>query len=404
MPRILKGYKFRIYPTKEQEVFFVRSFGATRFIWNFMLGVKKEVYMHCGEKLNYYDTARGLKEIKGLDDLGWLKEVNSQSLQSTLRNLDTAYSRFFKKLSDFPVFKSKKDKQSFIVPQHFNYEDKLLQIPKLKSKIGVNQHREFGGNFKIKSLTISTNTAGKYFVSFLVEEDVIKDIAKTDKKIGIDLGLTSLMTFSDGYKIDNPKIAHKQRKKLEYQHRQFSKKKKGSKNAEKARLQLAKIYENITNKKQDFAHKLTKKIVDDNQVIVMEDLAIKSMIKNKRLARSIHEVSWYEIVRQLKYKSEWYGRQFIQVNQFFPSSKTCGDCNHINQDLGLSDRQWTCVKCESVLDRDVNAAKNILRQGLTNLSGLGTKSDVKQKRKEALGKVMAQAVRNTKSMICETKE
>lgn len=406
--KILKGYKFRIYPTKEQETLLSKHFGACRYVWNSILETKKDAYLHAGIKLNYCDTSKGLTAIKKLPDLYWLKEVNSQSIQQELRKLDVAYSRFFQKISDFPAFKSKHDKQSFMVPQRFSYKDKMLEIPKFKTKIKVNQHREFGNDARILFVTISKNKAGKYFASFQVEENKVKSSKISDKQIGLDLGLKDLIVCSDGMRINNPKIAKKSHKKIEYKHRQFSKTKKGGKNRERVRLKLAKIYEKTTNKKQDFAHKLTSKIVDENQIICIEDLDVKGMQKNKGLARSIQDVSWGEVVRQLEYKSGWRDKTLVKVNQYFPSSKTCGNCGHIHQELKLSDREWKCVKCETIHDRDLNAARNILKQGQNIInSGLGTKSEIpassgkKQKRKEPLKKYLSQGKKSIKAAICE---
>ena len=340
--------------------------------------------------MNYYNTAELLVKLKEDDNTEWLNEVNSQSLQQSLRQLDVAYTRFFKKVSNFPSFKSKYDKQSFCVPQHFTFENGLLTIPKLKS-IKVNQHRPFGENFEICFLTISKTKSNKYFVSFIVEEDFTPKVKKTNKSVGIDLGLIDLMTFSDGKKISNPRIAKKYRKKLEYQQRQHSKKTKKGENRERARVELAKTYEKITNVKLDYAHKLTNDIVKNHDTIVMEDLGISNMMKDHRKARSIQEVSWCEIVRQLKYKSDWNDRKFVQVDRWFPSSKTCNDCGYINQSLKEGDREWDCPICNIHHDRDYNASLNILKQGL---SGLGIKSDSKQKRGKALRMV---SVNNGKS-------
>lgn len=401
--KVLKGYQFRIYPTKAQEEFFAKTFGSCRFVWNYILATKSEGYKFGGVNLNYCDTSKGLKEIKGLDELKWLKEVNSQSIQQELRKLDVAYTRFFKKIANYPVFKSKKDKQSFVVPQFFEYSDGLLYIPKLKTGIKVNQHREFGQNYTIKFITISKSKAGNYYVSFQIEEDKVVKLPESKKEIGIDLGLDSLMAFSDGTKIKNPRIGKKHRKKIEYNHKQLSKKQKGSKNREKARIRLAKSYEKVTNIKKDYSHKLTSRIIKENQLIVIEDLSIVNMMKNHKLARSIQEISWGELIRQLEYKAQWNNRQLIKIDRFFPSSKTCFNDGYIYKSLNLNERTWVCPKCGKTHDRDINAAKNILQQGqntikINNLSDNGIGSDVKQKHGEALGKVSKQFERNTKSM------
>jgi len=398
--RIIKGYKFPILPTEEQKTFFAKSFGCSRFVFNYFLNARKEYYLKNGKGLGYNDTSKLLVELKEDKNTEWLNEVNSQSLQQSLRQLDVSYQRFFKKISKFPSFKSKYDKQSFCVPQYFTFENGRLTIPKLKA-IKVNQHRPFGENYEICFLTISKTKTNKYFVSFIVEEDFTSKVKKTNKSVGIDLGLIDLMTFSDGKKVSNPRIAKKYRKKLEYQHRQHSKKTKKGKNKERARVELAKTYEKITNVKLDYAHKLTADIVKNNDIIVMEDLSITNMMKDHKKARSIQEVSWYEIVRQLKYKSEWNDRKFIQVDRWFPSSKTCNDCGYINQSLREGDREWNCPICNIHHDRDYNASLNILKQGL---SGLGIKSDVNQKRGEALRMVSRKTERVIKSVNHKTKK
>ncbi len=399
--RITRGYRFQILPTEEQKIFFAKSFGCSRFVFNYFLNARKEYYLKNGKGIGYNDTAKLLVELKEVKDTEWLNEVNSQSLQQSLRQLDVSYQRFFKKISKFPTFKSKYDKQSFMVPQHFILENGLLTIPKVKQPIKINQHRPFGENHEICFLTISKTKTNKYFVSFIVEEDFTPRFKKINKSVGIDLGLIDLMTFSDGKKISNPRITKKYRKKLVYQQRQHSKKTKKGHNRERARVKLAKTYEKITNVKMDYAHKLTNDIVKNHDIIVMETLSIVSMMKDHRKARSIQEVSWYEIVRQLKYKSEWNDRKFIQVDRWFPSSKTCNDCGYINQSLREGDREWNCPICNIHHDRDYNASLNILKQGLC---GLGTKSHDKQKRGEALRIVSGKTERVVKSMSHETQK
>jgi putative transposase len=398
--RIIRGYKFPVLPTEEQKTFFAKSFGCSRFVFNHFLNARKDHYLKNGKGIGYNDTAKLLVALKEDKDTEWLNEVNSQSLQQSLRQLDVSYQRFFKKIASFPSFKSKYDKQSFCVPQHFSFENGLLTIPKLKA-IKVNQHRPFGENYEICFLTISKTKTNKYFVSFIVEEDFTPKVKKTNKSVGIDLGLIDLMTFSDGKKISNPRIAKKYRKKLEYQQRQHSKKTKKGKNRERARVRLTKTYEKITNVKLDYAHKLTADIVKNHAIICMEELSITNMMKDHKKARSIQEVSWYEIVRQLKYKSEWNDRKFIQVDRWFPSSKTCNDCGYINQSLKEGDREWDCPICNIHHDRDYNASLNILKQGLC---GSGIDSHAKQKCGEALRIVSGKTERVIKSMNHETKK
>lgn len=401
-----KGYKFRIYPTPAQEQFFAKAFGCNRFVWNYFLNERKEFYLGIQEReksgvkekkrgLNYCDNAKSLTALKKEAATSWLKGVNAQSLQQELKHLDAAYLNFFRKTAGFPKFKSKGGKQSFVVPQQFYLEEQGLRLPKLDAHVRIVKHREFGINPKICKVVVSKTKTGKYYASFLVEED-IKPSFKLETKVGIDLGLKSFIAFSDGTKIQPNGIAKSKRNKIEYLGRQISKKVKGGKNRERARLKLARVHENISNVKRDFLHKTSRRIVDENQVIAAETLNVAGMVKNRRLARSISEVNWGEFVRQLEYKSAWAGRSFVKIGQFFPSSKTCSSCGWINQSLTLKDREWQC-RCGVKHDRDVNAAKNILRQGenLIN-SGVGLTSESKQKLGEALTIGKAKALRKSR--------
>lgn len=401
-----RGYKFRIYPTPVQEQFFAKSFGCNRFVWNYFLNERKEFYLKVQEVekagvkekkrgLNYCDNAKTLTSLKKASDTVWLKEVNSQSLQQELKHLDAAYLNFFRKTAQFPKFKSKGGKQSFEVPQHFILDDSGLQIPKLDDAIKVVKYRDFGANAEIKKVVISKTKTGKYYAAFVVEEDA-SVLPKLETKVGIDLGLKSFATLSDGSKIQPSGIAKAKRKKLAYLGRQHSKKAKAGKSRERARLKLARAHENICNRKNDFLHKTSRRIVDENQVIAVETLNVAGMLKNRRLARSISEVNWGEFLRQLEYKSAWAGRSFVKIERFFPSSKACSNCGWINQSLELKDREWTC-QCGATHDRDENAAKNILTQGVNLInSGEGYPSESKQKLGEALTVGKAKALRKSR--------
>lgn len=410
--RIHKGYRFRIYPDAEQAIFLAKSFGCNRYVWNHFLNERQQYYLANKDKtdgkrsLNYYDNASSLVKLKKQEPTEWLTEVNAQALQAELKQLDAAYLGFFKGKTKYPRFKTKTDKQACKIPQDFAIENGKLWVPKIKKPIQLVAHREFGANAEILHVTISKTKTGKYYAAFCVEEDVAP-LPKASKNVGIDVGLTDFATLSDGMVIKNPKIAWKQRKRLSYLQRQHSKKKKGGKNREKARICIAKCHEKIVAKKQDFTHKLSRRIVDENQVIAVEDLNVVGMMKNRRLARSIGEVSWSEFTRQLEYKSAWAGRDFVKIDRFFPSSKLC-QCGHVNQGLKLSDRVWQCPKCNATINRDANAAVNILRQGMNKLqgddneisvkpakagktkSGKGLLSDSKQKLREASQRVLPQ--------------
>jgi putative transposase len=375
---MLKSFKFQLLPTKEQKEKLSQHFGCRRFVWNYFLNRRKEEYLDNKKTLNYYDCANELTKVKKQEEYNWLKEVNSQTLQHTLRDLDTAYNKFFRKETKFPIFKSKHKKQSFRVPQHISVENDKIYFPKFKEGIKLNMHREFG---EIRFITISKTSTNKYFVSLTCEVEQ-KKLKKNKNKIGVDLGIKNFAVCSNGEVFDNPKHYHQLEKKLKYNQRQLSKKTKGGSTRNKQRLNVAKIYERITNSRTDFLHKLSRKLIDENQVICVEDLNVKGMMSNHKLAKSVGNCGWGEFVRQLTYKAEWYGRTLIKIDRFFPSSKTCYDCGYINQELSLKDREWKCV-CGKDIDRDYNASLNILKQGL-NMSGLGAKSLNKQKQVESL--------------------
>jgi putative transposase len=356
----MNTYKFKISPTKEQKDRLDRMFGCSRFVWNYFLDLNNKIYLEAKEKdlkkkhLNYYDCASELTDLKKKNE--WLTESNSQSLQQTLKDLDTSYNRFFKKQSGFPNFKSKKNRQSFRIPQFFKLKECKISFPKFKEGIKTIAHREVEG--KIRYATVSKTKTNKYFVSITTDFEVKKKRI-SDNQIGIDLGIKDFAVLSNGEKYNLP---IKEDSKLKFLHRQLSKKVKGGKNKGKARFKLAKKYEKIENKKQDFQHKLSDKLCKENGLIAIEDLNIKGMVKNHCLAKSISNQSWYSFITKLEYKSKRYNGKIEKTNRFYPSSKTCNECGHINQDLELKDRQWACPNCNSKLDRDVNASKNILAQ------------------------------------------
>ena len=373
--------KVRIYPTKQQKVMLNQALGSCRFLYNYYLAKKNEVYRQTGANFNFYACCKDLTGLKKQEDYKWLAEVNAQSLQQTLRNLETAFLNFFRGRTKFPSFKKKSGHDSFHVPQHFtvNQEQSFIKIP----KIGVLQFR--GGDFRYivdyRSISISRTPDGRYYASILTEKSVPK-LQQVTKQIGIDVGIKTFASVSDGTKFDKP--IRKYTKKVKYNQRQLAKKKRGSKSRERQRLKLARYHAKQTNELRDFHHKLSKKLVDENQVIAVEDLAVKNMMKNRKLSRAISECGWGQFLQFLDYKCKLYGRDFVKIGRFHPSSKTCSCCGSIKEVLSLKDRQWTCADCGAVHDRDKNASTNILMQGLNILSGLGAKSDIKQKRGEAL--------------------
>ena len=368
MATILKGFKFRLYPTDEQKVLLDKHFGCCRFVYNLGLELKNKTYQETGKSLPDVKLMEMIKDLKNTNHQ-FLKEVNSQSIQQSIWNLGSAFSGFFKKISDFPKFKSKhKNRNSFIVPQGFDVtvSDGTISIPKFKDPIKCIFHREFVGDKR--SLTISKTPNGKYFVSILVQTEVEKkEKYKIDKStsIGIDLGLSSFLTTSNGIKIANPKCFRQFEARLQLLQQRYSKTKKGSKNREKMRLKVAKIHQKISDSRKDFHHKLSNQLVRENQTICIEDLAVKNMMKNRKLSKSIGDVGWSQFIGFLTYKCDWFGVNLLTIGRFDPSSKMCS-CGKINQNLKLSDRTWKC-SCGKVHDRDILAANNILKFAFVNV-------------------------------------
>ena len=382
MKIIHKSYKFRIYPNEDQQVLLSKHFGATRFVFNHYLNKRKETYLDNKTSLNYYDNANDLTLIKKDENYVWLKEINSQSLQSSLRNLDTAYNKFFRKQSKFPNFKSKYDKQSFTIPQSIVIEENKLYIPKFKQGININVHIDIEG--KILFGTISKSTTGNYYISITCEVEY-QPYQKTGSSVGIDTGIKDLAILSNGVVHENIKTLKSNIKKLKYNQRQLSKKQKGSNNRLKEKHKLAKLHEKVTNIRLDYLHKVSTNIIKNHDIICIEDLAVKNLMKNHKLAQAFSDVALGTFYSMLEYKANWNDKTIVKIDRFFPSSKTCSICGWIKQDLELKDRNWTCPSCNTFQDRDFNASQNILKQGLNILnSGCGMQSEDKQKRGEAL--------------------
>ena len=359
-----KTYKFRIYPTVEQEVILAKHFGCTRFVYNHFLNERKEQYQKSKKSDNYYAQAKSLTEIKKKEETEWLKEVNSQTLQFALRSLDTAFLNFFRGNAQFPKFKSRKHKNTFTVPQFGTINENKINIPKVKNGIKVKLHREVKG--KIGKMNITKTPTGKYYVSIFTEQ-IIEELPKTNKQVGIDLGLKDFVITSDNKKFKNNRYTKKYAKQLKKAQQHLSRKQKGSNGFEKQKLKVAKIHEKIASCRLDTLHKVSIELVRNYDLISVEDLNVKGMIKNHKLSKHIADASWGNFVTLLQYKCDWYGKELVKVNRFYPSSKTCNECGWINQNLKLSDREWTC-KNGHVLNRDVNASKNILKEGLKNIS------------------------------------
>jgi len=360
---IRKSYKYRIYPNKLQKELLEKHFGCVRWVFNWGLETKIKAYQQERKRLSCFDLMKTLTGKK--KEFEWLNEVNAQSLQMALKNLDMAFTSFFRKHNRFPRFKSKKqDRDSFQIPQNLKLGDKLT-IPKIPD-IKIKLDRPLEG--KIKTATVSKTPTDKYFISILTEQD--KKLPKKRKvaeksTIGIDLGVKHFAVLSNGKKIENPKYLKKSEKKLKKQQRRLSRKKKGSNNKAKQRLKVALIHEKITNQRSDFIHKITYQLTHEKQVnsIAIEDLAVKNMVKNHHLAKAITDASWQEFRRQLEYKCDWYGKNLLIIGRFEASSKTCS-CGYVNQELKLSDKEWACPECQTKHDRDLLASQNIKRFAL----------------------------------------
>ncbi len=369
---MLIAYKYRMYPDEEQREMFLKHFGACRFVYNWSLEQKIKAYETDKKILTRFDLNSMLPDLK--KEFEWMKEVNSQSLQEANKRLDSAFKRFFREKRGFPKFKSRKNPiQSFQVPQNYivDFDTNQIRLPKI-GWVKTTLHRMFEGI--LKTATVSMAATGKFFISILVEdgrETPEKESFGYDSTIGLDVGIADFVTMSDGTKIDNPKFLRDSIQRLKLLQRRESRKKKGSKNRDKAKYRVTKQHEKIANRRKDFLHKLTTKLVSENQAIAVETLNVSGMMKNHHLAQAIGDVSWSEFFRQLEYKCEWRGKTLLRIGQFEPSSKICSVCGSINSGLELSDRKWTCAECGTLHDRDVNASINIKKFALQDQNLIG---------------------------------
>jgi putative transposase len=358
-----RAYKYRFYPTDEQKCILAQTFGCCRFVYNWGLSTRKTAYFQHGQKLSYNDLSAMLPALK--KEHPWLTDCSSVPVQQSLRHLDRAYKNFFEGRAKYPTFKKRRNTQSATYASNaFTWEDGQLTLAKMNEPLDIVFHRAFPKGCKPSSVTISKDCADRYFVSMLVEEE-IEPLPVTSSQVGLDLGLKSMVILSTGSAVGNPRYYAKDEKRLAKAQRRHAKKKTGGNNREKARRKVARVHARTNDRRRDYQHKLSTRIVHENQVICVESLAVKNMVKNHCLAKAVSDVGWGEFVRQLEYKSKWYGRTLVKIDRWYPSSKTCSACRHVVEDLPLDVREWVCPKCGVWHDRDINSAKNILAEGLS---------------------------------------
>lgn len=372
---VRRAYKYRFYPTPEQAEQLNRTFGCVRYVYNRALAERHRAWTQEQRRVTHAETDRMLTGWKREAETAWLAEPSKGPLQASLRNLQSAFDKFWRKQNRYPTFKKKgKSRDSATYYRNcFTFRDGKLKLAKQVAPLDIRWSRPLPDGADPSQVTVSRDAAGRWFVSLLVEETITPH-ASTDAAVGVDLGITTLAALSTGEKVANPKYEKADRAKLAKAQRNLARKKKGSANRAKARLKVARIHARIADRRRDHLHKFTTRLVRENQVIAIEDLSVRNMVKNRSLARVISDASWSELRRMLEYKADWHGRELVAIDQWYPSSKTCSDCGHLLRSLPLNVREWVCAECGTVHDRDVNAAKNVLAVGLAvNACGDGVR-------------------------------
>ncbi|MFP3565419.1 RNA-guided endonuclease InsQ/TnpB family protein [Paraburkholderia sp. SIMBA_030] len=361
---IKRAYRFRFYPTPEQEAILARTFGCARFAYNHMLRLRTDAWYQRQERVGYHETSAALTALKKTPEHAWLNEVSSVPVQQALRHLQTAFANFFAKRAKYPNFRRKDGAQSAeYTTSAFKWDGASLKLAKMDAPLAIRWSRTIPKGAKLTTVTMSKDASGRYHVSMLCD-DAVSAKPEVSGKVGIDLGLTHFAILSTGEKIAAPNTFRKNEAKLARLQRRLVKKQKGSANRMKAKLKVARMHARTADSRRDFLHKLSSRLINENQVIAIESLAVSNMQKNRCLAKSISDASWSEFTRQLEYKAQWYVRTLVGIDRWYPSSKRCSDCGHTVGKMPLNIRAWTCPECGSIHDRDINAARNVLAAGL----------------------------------------
>jgi putative transposase len=366
---VKRAYRYRFYPTPQQAELLNRTFGSVRYVWNRALAERSRAWTQEQQRVTFADTCRMLTQWKADPDTAWLYEVSNVALQQGLQHLQQAYVNFWGKRARYPRFKSKHKSRASatFTTSGFRYRDGQITLAKMDAPLAIRWSRPLPAGAEPSTVTVSRDAAERWHISILAEM-VVETLPSLESAVGIDAGITSLATLSTGEKITNPKHERRDRGRLALAQRRCSRKAKGSANRAKAKIKVARVHVRVADRRRDHLHKLSTRIIRENQTVIIEDLAVRNMIRNHSLARAISDASWSELRRMLEYKADWYGRTIVAVDRFYPSSKTCSACGHLAASMPLSVREWTCANCGAVHDRDVNAAKVLRAAGLAVLA------------------------------------